>query len=505
MVSKESKVGFVVAGLLLGMLMAAMDNTIVSASMPTIVGELGGLDQFIWVTSAYLVATMASMPIFGKLSDMYGRKRFYLLGLIIFLIGSALCGTANSIVQLSIYRAIQGIGGGSLMPIAFTIIFDIFPPEKRGKMTGLFGAVFGLSSVFGPLLGAYITDQIDWRWIFYINLPLGIISLYLISQFYKENLQLRKLKIDWFGAITLVGSVVSLMFALELGGNEYDWNSAPIISLFAIFAVLFIAFIIIERKVEEPIISFSLFKKQLFAATQGVAFFYGSAFIITTVLIPLFVQSVYGGTATNSGIILIPMMLGSVVGSQVAGQSVRKFSYRSIMLVSVVLFFIGMYLLSTLDTDTARSTVTFYMIIAGLGMGCSFSLLSMATQHKIEPQKRGIATSTNAFFRTLGMTIGVTIFGTIQNHVFKNKLSDLLGNIGAFGGKVDSRALLSADARAKIPPEVLHKISEAMAHSVATTFKWTLIPITLGFIAIILMGKEKLTFEVKEDRAKKAQ
>ncbi|MFB7141060.1 MULTISPECIES: MDR family MFS transporter [unclassified Bacillus (in: firmicutes)] len=504
MVSKESKVGFVVAGLLLGMLMAAMDNTIVSASMPTIVGELGGLDQFIWVTSAYLVATMASMPIFGKLSDMYGRKRFYLLGLIIFLIGSALCGTANSIVQLSIYRAIQGIGGGSLMPIAFTIIFDIFPPEKRGKMTGLFGAVFGLSSVFGPLLGAYITDQIDWRWIFYINLPLGIISLYLISQFYKENLHLRKLKIDWLGAITLVGSVVSLMFALELGGNEYDWNSGPIITLFAVFAVLFIAFIIIERKVEEPIISFSLFKKQLFAATQGVAFFYGSAFIITTVLIPLFVQSVYGGSATNSGIILIPMMLGSVVGSQVAGQSVRKFSYRSIMLVSVVLFFIGMYLLSTLGTDTARSTVTFYMIIAGLGMGCSFSLLSMATQHKIEPQKRGIATSTNTFFRTLGMTIGVTIFGTIQNHVFKNKLSDLLGNLGAFG-KVDSRALLSADARAKIPPEVLHKISEAMAHSVATTFKWTLIPITLGFIAIILMGKEKLTFEVKENRAKKAQ
>ncbi|WP_088043763.1 MDR family MFS transporter [Bacillus sp. EAC] len=505
MVSKESNVGLVVAGLLLGMLMAAMDNTIVSASMPTIVGELGGLDQFIWVTSAYLVATMASMPIFGKLSDMYGRKRFYLLGLAIFLIGSALCGTANSIVQLSIYRAIQGIGGGSLMPIAFTIIFDIFPPEKRGKMTGLFGAVFGLSSVFGPLLGAYITDQIDWRWIFYINLPLGIISLFFISKYYKETLQLRKLKIDWLGAITLVGSVVSLMFALELGGNEYDWNSTQIISLFTVFAVLFISFIFIERKVEEPIISFGLFKKQLFAATQGVAFFYGSAFIITTVLIPLFVQSVYGGSATNSGIILIPMMVGSVIGSQVAGQSVRKFSYRAIMLVSVILFFTGMALLSTIDLDTTRTTVTIFMVIAGLGMGCSFSLLSMATQHKIEPQKRGIATSTNTFFRTLGMTIGVTIFGTIQNHVFKNNISDALGNLAGFAGKIDSRALLSADARAKIPPEVLSKITDAMANSVATTFMWTLVPIALGFIAIVLMGKERLTFEVKENRTKKAQ
>ena len=505
MVSKESKVGLVVTGLLLGMLMAAMDNTIVSASMPTIVGELGGLDQFVWVTSAYLVATMASMPIFGKLSDMYGRKRFYLLGLAIFLIGSALCGTANSIEQLSIYRAIQGIGGGSLMPIAFTIIFDIFPPEKRGKMTGLFGAVFGLSSVFGPLLGAYITDQIDWRWIFYINLPLGIISLYFISQFYKETLQLRKLKIDWLGAITLVGSVVSLMFGLELGGNEYAWNSPQIISLFVIFGVLFISFIFIERRAEEPIISFSLFKKQLFAATQGVAFFYGAAFIITTVLIPLFVQAVYGGTATNAGIILIPMMVGSVVGSQVAGQSVRKFSYRAIMLVSVVLFFIGMALLSTLDIETSRKTVTFFMIIAGLGMGCSFSLLSMATQHKIEPQKRGIATSTNTFFRTLGMTIGVTIFGSIQNHVFKNNLSDALGSIKGFAGNIDSRALLSADARAQIPPDVLHKITEAMANSVATTFKWTLIPIILGFIAIILMGKERLSVEIAENRTKKAQ
>ncbi|MBP0726425.1 MFS transporter [Bacillus sp. RG28] len=504
MVSKESKVGFVVAGLLLGMFMAAMDNTIVSASMPTIVGDLGGLDQFVWVTSAYLVASMASMPIFGKLSDMYGRKRFYLFGLAIFLIGSALCGTADTIIKLSIYRAIQGIGGGSLMPIAFTIIFDIFPPEKRGKMMGLFGAVFGLSSVIGPLLGAYITDQINWRWIFYINLPLGIVSFIFISLFYKESLQLKKLKVDWFGAITLVGSVVSLMFGLELGGNKYAWDSTQIISLFSIFAVLFISFMIIERKVQEPIISFSLFNKQLFAATQGVAFFYGSAFIITTVLIPLFVQSVYGGSATNSGVILIPMMLGSVVGSQTAGQLVRKFSYRNIMVVSVILFFTGMYLLSTLDPSTSRSIVTIYMIITGVGMGCSFSLLSMATQHNIEPQKRGIATSTNTFFRSLGMTLGVTIFGTIQNHIMKNNLQDALGNMKGFAGHIDSHTIFTAQGRASIPPEILHKITDAMASSVTSTFQWALIPIALGFIAILLMGNEKLVVPAQEPKRKQA-
>lgn len=499
MVAAESKVSFVVAGLLLGILMGAMDNTIVSASMPTIVGELGGLDKFIWVTSAYLVATMASMPIFGKLSDMYGRKRFFILGLFIFLVGSALCGTAQSITQLSVYRAIQGIGGGSLMPIAFTIIFDIFPPEKRGKMTGLFGAVFGLSSVVGPLLGAYITDQINWRWIFYINLPLGIISLFFIVLFYKENLNLKRIKIDWVGAIALVGAVVSLMFALEFGGNEYAWDSAVILSLFAIFAVLFVLFIMVERRVADPIISLDLFKNRLFAATQSVAFFYGSAFIITTVLIPIFVQSVYGGTATNSGIILIPMMVGSVVGSQIAGQSVRKFSYRSIMLVSVCLFSIGMLLLSTIDANTARSSLTIFMVITGLGVGFSFSLLSMATQHKIEPQKRGIATSTNQFFRTLGMTIGVTIFGTVQNHLFTNKLKDSFDQMEGFAGKLDTQALLSASERSKIPPEILGKILDAMASSISFTFVWILIPIGLGFLAILLMGKERLVVKVKQD------
>jgi multidrug resistance protein len=207
-----------------------------------------------------MVATMAGMPIFGKLSDMYGRKRFYIGGLLLFLVGSILCGTASSIEQLSVYRAIQGIGGGALMPIAFTIMYDIFPAEKRGKMTGLFGAVFGTSSVFGPLLGAYITDYINWHWVFYINIPLGIISLFLITKYYKESLQYSKQKIDWAGAVTLIIGIVCLMFALELGGKQYAWDSSVIVSLFATFAIMLIIFFFIERKVEEPIISFHLFK-----------------------------------------------------------------------------------------------------------------------------------------------------------------------------------------------------------------------------------------------------
>lgn len=288
--SKESNLKLVIVGLLLGILMSAMDNTIVAAAMGTIVSDLGGLDKIVWVTSAYMVMVMAGTPIFGKLSDMYGRKRFFIFGLIVFLIGSALCGTSASITQLSIYRAIQGIGGGALMPIAFTIVFDIFPPEKRGKLTGLFGAVFGISSVIGPLLGAYITEYVSWNWIFYINLPIGIVSFFLIMTSYKESITHSKQRIDWGGAFTLVAGIICLMFALELGGNQYAWDSAAILGLFAAFVVLLIAFIIIEKFAAEPVISFAMFRQRLFATSSILGLFYGSAFIVATVYIPIYVQ-----------------------------------------------------------------------------------------------------------------------------------------------------------------------------------------------------------------------
>lgn len=499
----EKKTGttkFVVIGLLLGIFMAAMDNTIVATAMPTIVGDLGGFDKFVWVTSAYMVATMASMPIFGKLSDMYGRKRFYIGGLLLFLIGSALCGTATSIEQLSIYRAIQGIGGGALMPIAFTIMYDIFPPEKRGKMTGLFGAVFGTSSVFGPLLGAYITDYISWHWIFYINVPIGIISLFFIIKFYKESVQYHEQKIDWAGAITLIIAIVSLMFALELGGKQYAWNSNIIIGLFVTCALMLIIFFFIERKVEEPIISFHLFKRRLFAASQGIAFFYGATFIICTMYIPIFIQGVLGGSASNAGLILTPMMISSVIGSQLGGQLATRISYRSIMGISSILFIAGIYLLSTITADTSRTLVTIFMTLAGLGVGFSFSILSMSSIHGLQMRERGSATSTNSFSRSLGMTLGVTIFGTIQNHIFTDKLETIippeLANAMSAGG--DTSFLLSENASNTIPPHILTEIQNALAISIADTFSWALIPALLSVICILFMSKERLITQTKK-------
>ncbi|USG64553.1 MFS transporter [Brevibacillus ruminantium] len=506
MIAKESKIGFVVAGLLLGLLIASMDNTIVATAMGTIVAEMGGLDKFVWVTSAYMVATMAGMPIFGKLSDMYGRKRFYIFGLTVFLLGSILCGTASSIVQLSIYRAIQGIGGGALMPIAFTIIFDIFPPEKRGKMTGLFGAVFGTSSVFGPLLGAYITEYFGWHWIFYINVPIGLLSLFFISMHYKESLAHREQKIDWWGAITLVGAVVSLMFALELGGNKFAWNSPQIIGLLASFAVLFFLFIVVERKASDPIISFSMFKKRLFAASNAVGLLYGSAFIIATVYIPIFIQGVFGGSATSSGLLLTPMMLGSVFGSQMGGLLSTKTSFRNIMLLSALFFVPGLFLLGTLSPETSRGMVTFYMILTGFGVGFSFSVLGMAAIHNFDMRQRGSASSTNSFSRSLGMTLGITIFGIIQRNLFESRLAaslaDQAGSIPA-GALADPRAALTPETRAQIPAAILEKITDAMASSIAHTFLWALVPAVLSVLFILMMGNERIMLPSAEGAPQK--
>ncbi|MFK9089972.1 MDR family MFS transporter [Bacillus salipaludis] len=500
MIKQDNNLKLVVTGILLAILMSAMDNTIVATAMGTIVSDLGGFDKFIWVTSAYMVAVMAGMPIFGKLSDMYGRKRFFIFGLVVFLVGSALCGIAQTIIQLSIFRAIQGIGGGALMPIAFTIVFDIFPPEKRGKMTGLLGAVFGASSVLGPLLGAYITDYISWHWIFYVNVPIGIISLILIVRFYHESLSHSKQKIDWIGAITLIISVVSLMFALELGGKEYAWGSAQILALFASFFVFIIAFFIAEIKAAEPILPLWLFKKRLFATSQILAFLYGGTFIILTVFIPIFIQGVYGGTAKNAGLILTPMMLGSVAGSSVGGIFLTKTSYRNLMLISIVSYVVGMFFLGTMTVDTARWLLTLYMILVGFGVGFSFSLLPTASIHNLEPQYRGTANSTNSFLRSFGMTLGVTIFGTIQGNVFQDKLKAAFAGMQGGGNfkMGDPREIFQASERAKIPDFILSKIVHAMSDSITHAFLLALIPIALAAVTIFFMGNARVVVTKKE-------
>ncbi|MBO9599238.1 MAG: MFS transporter [Cohnella sp.] len=496
MAKLQNKIAVIVGGLLLAILMASMDNTIVATAMGTIVGEMGGLDKFVWVTSAYMVAEMACMPIFGKLSDMYGRKRFFMFGIIVFMIGSALCGMASSIVELSLYRAVQGVGAGAMVSIAFTIVFDVVSPKDRGKMMGAFGAVFGLSSVIGPLLGGYITDHIDWTWIFYINLPLGFIALLVIALFYKESAAHSKQKIDWAGSVLLIGAVVCCIFALELGGKTYAWSSPQIIGLFAGFVVLTLLLIAVEKKAEEPIISFRLFRSRLYTTSNLVAMFSGAAYMTAAIFIPIYVQGVLGGSASNSGLTLLPMMIGSVVTATLGGMLMTKLQYRTIMIGTLALLLTGLVLLSQITVESSRLLITIIMILIGLGIGASFSVLGSSVLHSFPVAQRGAASSTLNFNRSLGMALGITIFGIVQSHSLLSKLTQSIGTGNAALPPdldlSDPHSLLIPAFRESVDTQLLDTITSGLSSSIGTTFAWSLIPAALALVAAFLMTKEKM-------------
>lgn len=491
--TKQTKVNWVVAGLLLGLFVGALDQTIVATAMPTVITELGGYQYFVWVFSAYMIATVVSTPIFGKLSDIFGRKRFFQLGLVLFLIGSVLCGIAGSMTELIIYRAIQGIGGGAIMPIAFAVIFDLFPPEKRGKMNGLFGAVFGLSSVFGPALGAYITDYIDWRWVFYINLPIGIVAFSLIHFGYREQKQVSKQKIDWTGATTLVLAILSFMFAIELGGsNTYAWGSWQIVSLFALFAISFVLFIVVERRAANPIVELKLFKARLFTASQLIGFLYGMIMISGATYIPLFIQGVYGESASAAGQTLTPMMLAVVASSMIGGPLINRLRYRTIMIASTIVLASAMILLSTMTLDTPRWLVTGYMILVGFGIGVNFVVLNISVLHGLPGQYKGTAISLLTFFRTIGSALGVTVLGVLQKVDYKSRVDASFGDSPQADQFADPNALLVPQVRASLDPDVLRQAAGALAGSIAHLFLFAILITAAGFICALLLGRAKM-------------
>ncbi|MCR8642876.1 MFS transporter [Paenibacillus sp. N1-5-1-14] len=495
---KQSKVGVVLAGLLLAILMASMDNTIVATAMGTIVGEMGGLDKFVWATSAYMVMEMAGMPIFGKLSDMYGRKRFFVFGIVVFMIGSALCGLADSILTLSIYRGIQGIGAGAMVSIAFTIMFDIIEPKNRGKITGMFGALFGFASIAAPLVGGYITDHLHWEWIFYINLPLGLVALVFILFFYKESAVHTKQSIDYVGAFLLVSAVICLMLGLELGGKQFAWDSVQIVGLFSGFAACAITLIFVEKKAVEPIISFRMFKNRLYTTSNLIAMFSSGAYMSATVFIPIYVQGVLGGSASSAGYILLPMLVSSIITATAGGYLMTKLSFRTILAPTLALLVIGLGLLVTISADTPRYLITLYMVLAGLGVGATYSVLANSTIHSFPANQRGAASSTLNFNRALGMTLGITIFGIIQSHALNSELTAVFAGAGASGLPAgfnisDPYMLLNPALSQSLDSNVLSAIQQALSSSISTTFAWSLIPAALAVFAAIQMRKERFS------------
>ncbi|MEO8288825.1 MAG: MDR family MFS transporter [Chloroflexota bacterium] len=421
---KGTQLFVVMLSVLLGILLAALDQTIVGPALPKIIGDLQGFDRYAWVITIYLLTSTISVPIIGKLSDMYGRKWFYMAGIVIFLLGSALAGLSADMNQLIIFRGIQGLGAGVIMACAFAIIADLIPPAERGKWQGVFGSVFGLSSVIGPTIGGFLTDNLSWHWVFYVNVPIGIVALAVLFFTFPNDRQSSHVKksIDWLGASALVFSLVPLLIALSLGGTpDWDWGSAKIISMLVVGVVFLVLFVFIESRVAEPIIPLDLFKNRIFTVSVATVFVTGVGLFGAVLYIPLFIQAIQGDSATNSGNAVTPMTLSIVVSSVITGQLIsRTGKYRIMGIVGMGLVTLGMTLLYTMDMDVSRFTMILYMIIMGLGLGVAFPLYTLAVQNAFPIQRVGVVTSAVQFFRSIGSTVGVAILGTVVNNQFHN-------------------------------------------------------------------------------------
>lgn len=417
----------VMIGVMLAMFLSALDQTIVATAMPRIVQDLQGLEHLSWVFTAYMLASTVIVPIYGKLSDLYGRKPFVLGAIAIFLIGSILSGMAQDMTQLIIFRAIQGIGGGAIFANAFATIGDLFPPAERGKWQGMFGAVFGLSSVIGPSLGGWLTDSVSWRWNFFINIPIGVVAFLAIWFLMPRIVPHSKDKsIDYGGAVFLALGLVSLLLGFVWGGNQYAWNSFQIIGLFFAAVVSFILFGIIETKVKEPILPLTLFKNSIFSVSMLITFLTGIGMFGAILYVPLFAQLVLGTNATNSGTMLTPLMLGMVTSSIITGQIVsRTGKYKWIAVAGLALTAVASFFLSQMNTTTTQTELIIRMIATGIGMGVSFPIFTLVVQNAFDHSKLGVVTASTQLFRSVGGTVGTAILGGILNSSLANKFGDL--------------------------------------------------------------------------------
>ncbi|MFC1995000.1 MDR family MFS transporter [Chloroflexota bacterium] len=449
------------AGVMLAMFLSSLDQTIVGTAMPRIVSDLGGFSQYTWMTTAYIITSAVAIPITGKLTDMYGRKYFYIGGLVIFTTASFLCGLSNSMMQLIVCRGIQGIGAGIMMANAFTVIGDLFPPSERGKYQGLISGVFGLSSVIGPTLGGFITDALSWHWIFFLNVPLGIIIIALFFLYF-PNLRPDKLKhqIDYPGVIALILTVVPLLLALSWAGVEYPWGSLQIVGMLVFSAIMIACFLFIENRSKEPIIPLSLFRNQIVVISFAVIFFTAFGMFGSIIFVPLFFQGVLGATATTSGSFLTPMMLGVVFGSVVSGQILSRAGghYRLQGIIGIITLATGLGLLSQLTADVSYLRAVFYIIITGLGLGITMPVFTITVQNAVPHSVLGVATSATAFFRSIGGSVGLAIMGSVMNNRFASEIS------GGFTGPIKNlipqdqleafsnnpQALVSLEAQAQL-------------------------------------------------------
>ncbi|NEA44967.1 MDR family MFS transporter [Streptomyces sp. SID10815] len=481
-----------IGALLLGMLLAALDQTIVSTALPTIVSDLGGLEHLSWVVTAYLLASTAATPLWGKLGDQYGRKKLFQTAIVIFLIGSALCGMAQNMPQLIAFRALQGLGGGGLMVLSMAIVGDVVSPRERGRYQGLFGAVFGATSVLGPLLGGLFTEHLSWRWVFYVNLPVGVIALAVIAAALHIPRKAQRHVIDYLGTLLIASVATCLVLVASLGGTTWGWGSPQIIGLAALGVVLVVAFVAVERRAAEPVLPLKLFRIRTFTLSAIISFIVGFAMFGAMTYLPTFLQVVHGISPTLSGVHMLPMVVGMLLASTGSGQIVsRTGRWKVFPVAGTAVTTIGLLLLHRLDEHSSTAEMSAYFFVFGLGLGLVMQVLVLIVQNAVSYEDLGVATSGATFFRSIGASFGVAIFGT----VFASRLADKL--TAAFRGAAlppgASADALKSDPRgiAALPAALRPAALHAYASAITDVFLYAAPVALLAFV---------LSWFLKEDR-----